>query len=249
MYTFAIQISPDSKSAYFKDYVDVATHELKSTFDGLKFQHNRVGSLDFLFIEAEENQLPHLARLSFVQGCYRVHGNHLEPLHVEASFKLHEDFVFGSKYKGKTSERLTQLMLNVGLSAIGNPSPKKAKLLDPMCGRGTTLFWAARYGMKAKGIEQDPKALEDIRRNFKKWTKLHKTKHTLQEGTVGKSKKKGHGKFLELNVVDTHLKFIIGDARDARRHQRRNIQPHRERPALRRAALYHREDTQSSSGH
>lgn len=170
MFTFAIQISPGAKSAYFKDYIDVAQQELRFVFKDLDFQHQRIGPLDFFLVKAQEDQLPKLARLSFVQGCYRIHNNHLEPLAQEGEFHLHEDFVFGSKYKGKTSETLTQLLINVGLAAIGNPAAKKVKLLDPMCGRGTTLFWAARYGMKAKGIEQDPKALDDIRRNFKKWT-------------------------------------------------------------------------------
>ena len=195
MSNYAIQISPEAKSAYFSEYIQVAEYELKSTFSDLKFQHHRVGPLDFFFVDAEENQLPQLSRLSFVQGCYRIHHDRLEPLEIQAHYHLHADFVFGSKYKGKTSERLTQMLINVGLAGLGNPSPKKVKLLDPMCGRGTTLFWAARYGMKARGIEQDPKALEDIRRNFKKWTKIHKVKHSLQDGFVAKGKKKNQGKF------------------------------------------------------
>ena len=31
---------------------------------------------------------------------------------------------------------------------------------------------------------------------------------------MGKTNKKNQGKFLEINVADTHLKFVIGDSRD-----------------------------------
>jgi SAM-dependent methyltransferase len=214
MARFALQISSQAQAAYFKSFIEVALQELHFSFGDLNAEHRPIGPFNFLWVEATEDQIPKLARLSFVQGCYRIHDNHLEPLVQTGDFSLHEDFVFGSKYKGKTSERLTQLLINVGMAALGNPTPKKMKLLDPMCGRGTTLFWAARYGMKARGIEQDAQALEDIRRNFKKWTKIHKVKHTLKDGFVGKANKKNQGKFLELNVADTHLKFVIGDARD-----------------------------------
>jgi len=88
-------------------------------------------------------------------------------------------------------------------------------LLEPMCGRATTLLWAMRYGLKARGIEQDTKAIEDIHRNLKKWTKLHRQKHKLSEGFIGESKKKKLGDFLDFSAEDTTMRVVNADARNA----------------------------------
>jgi SAM-dependent methyltransferase len=211
----ALLISPEAKSAYFKDYLDVATQELSAVLPGMAAQHRQVGALEFLELECEEAVLPTLARLSFVQGMFSIDGPQLTPLVVTTGFTGHEDFVFGSKYKGKTNERLTQLLINLGLAAIGAGSGENVKLLDPMCGRGTTLLWAMRYGIKARGIEQDVKALADVHQSLKKWSKLHRQKHQLREGSIGKADKKGIGKFLEYTTEEGAMKMVIGDARNA----------------------------------
>ena len=84
-----------------------------------------------------------------------------------------------------------------------------------MCGRGTTLAWAMRYGMKARGIERDGKVLQDVRRELKKNCKLHRQKHQLREGSIGKAAKGKSGHFLEFNADDVGMKIVTGDAREA----------------------------------
>jgi len=214
MMKIALQISPEAGGAYFKDYVEIAKLELETVFPGSSPVHRAVGTLDFLVMDTEEDALVQLMRLSFAQGIYAVHGEHLEPLDVRGDFGLHEDFVFGTKYRGKTNARLTQMLINVGLAAIGNPDPGKVKLLDPMCGRATTLLWAMRYGMASRGIEHDPKALEDIRRNIKKWTKLHRVKHSLKEGTSGRARRGPQTKYMVFKAAETDMRVYIGDSRD-----------------------------------
>ena len=66
-----------------------------------------------------------------------------------------------------------------------------------------------RYGMDGYGIEVDTKAIEDIRRNLKKWTKLHRQKHKMKEGFVGKSNRQGKGKFLSFVAEDQIMKVVI----------------------------------------
>ena len=55
------------------------------------------------------------------------------------AFSFIQDFMFGTKYRGKTHELLTQYMLNLGLFHLRPTRTQKVTLLDPMCGRGTTL--------------------------------------------------------------------------------------------------------------
>ncbi|MEH6589496.1 MAG: hypothetical protein V7746_04510 [Halioglobus sp.] len=215
----ALLISPEAKSAYFKDYLDVAAQELSVVLPGAAALHRQVGTLDFLELECEDTALESLARLSFVQGIFSIDGLNLTPLEVTAGFTGHEDFVFGSKYRGKTNERLTQLLINVGLAAIDADNVANVKLLDPMCGRGTTLLWAMRYGIKARGIEQEVKVLAEVRQSLKKWSKIHRQKHLLREGSISKADKKGakkgEGKFLEYTTEAGGMKIVIGDACNA----------------------------------
>ncbi len=208
----ALQISPEAKSAYYADYLNVARAELNRLF-GIEAELMRVGPLEFFILDTEE--IERLTRLSFVQGVYRLEGELLRPLDISPAFRLHEDFVFGGKFRGKTNERLTQMLINLGLAAIGRDSGEGVKLLDPMCGRATTLLWAMRYGMQAWGIEQDVKALEDIQRHIKKWTKLHRQKHKLAEGHIQGGKKKGRGALLDFSAEEASMRVVIGDARKA----------------------------------
>ena len=133
------------------------------------------------------------------------------PIDQKANFYLHADFIFGSKFKGKTNERLTQLMLNAICSIVNKEKPK---ILDPMCGRGTSLFWALAYGLKAKGIEKDLRSIEDIQRNVKKWNKLRKANLKFEEGFVSSKNKAGIGKYFMMSSPESHYKHVIGDSKD-----------------------------------
>jgi len=214
MQEIAIQISPEAKGAYFADYLSVARSELAQLFGPIAATHWQVGPLEYLRIPAAGIAPGMLLRLSFAQGLYAVEGELLRPLDLCVDFRLHEDFVFGSKFRGKTNERLTQLLLNVGLAAIGGVAPG-LRLLDPMCGRATTLLWALRYGMDASGIEQDAQAIDDIHRHLKKWCKLHRQKHTLQEGFLQARNRQGMGRYLDFAAEGGRMRVAIGDARQA----------------------------------
>ena len=50
------------------------------------------------------------------------------------------------KYKGKTNEAFTMHLINQALCAAKLPEGRPVTLLDPMCGRGTTLFQAVNRG-------------------------------------------------------------------------------------------------------
>ncbi len=215
MSKIAVQISPEAKAAYFSDYLHVARSEARQVLGDIEIEYTRKGALEFFILEDERLRLERILRLSFVQGVYAVEGDLLRPVDLAADFRLHEDFVFGSKYKGKTNERLTQMLINIGLSAIAKETAEGVRLLDPMCGRATTLLWAMRYGMTARGIEHDAKALADIQRNLKKWSKLHRQKHKMYEGFIGETRKKSIGKFIDFTAEESSMRMVVGNACDA----------------------------------
>ena len=209
----ALQISPEAKAAYFADYIQVVEQELNSVLSKQPLNYLKKGALEFFELELTDEEIEQALQLSFTQGIYHIEGELLRPLDITTTFPLHDDFIFGSKFKGKTNERLTQMLVNVGLASITTNPQQGISLLDPMCGRATTLLWAMQYGMKARGIERDPQALDDINRNLKKWTKIHRQKHKMADGFIGGAKK--NGKFLEFSAVDTSMRVAIGDAREA----------------------------------
>ena len=196
-------ISPLTRGAYFQEALEVAEAELLALYP--EVTHERVirGALSFINLDLPISEAPNIARLSWVQALFEpLEGGALRPLEVEASYELPDALVWGSKYRGKTNELVTQLALNLAIS-YGAPAPsgKRGALLDPMAGRGTTLLWAARYGLDGYGVERERDALEHFQRDVKRQTKLHKIKHKEQKGVVG-HKKSPLGRFFELTWAE-----------------------------------------------
>lgn len=213
MRKIALQISPEARTAYFADYLDVAETELAQV-TGLKPEEFvQFGELEFFLLNCPEERDEELLKLSFVQGLFEIGDGSYFPLNKAFEYQLHRDFVFGSKFKGKTNERLTQLLLNVGLSVIDCPIGEPIRLLDPMCGRGTTIMWGMQYGFRCKGIDRDEAALEDIVRNTKKWCKVHRTKNKFERGALGDKKRRNSPRYLDVTLEGQRARFVTGDAR------------------------------------
>jgi hypothetical protein len=214
-----ILISPLAKMAYFGDYLEVAMAEL-GLFLNADSQVVRFGEMEFIEIQVEAEQVAHtcsnLSRLSFVQGIFQRSGEVLTPINVEPGFCYPEELVFGQKYQGKTNELVTQLAINVGLSFLNLTATNNINLLDPMAGRGTTLLWAARYGMDSRGIEIDRKSADLFYSHVKKQCKLQKLKHKATSGQVGKNTKKKAGMFNRFSLGNESMMMVHGDSRNAR---------------------------------
>ncbi|WP_299057151.1 site-specific DNA-methyltransferase [uncultured Nocardioides sp.] len=104
-------------------------------------------------------------------------GDLLRPVAVERPELLDDDLVTIPKYPGKTNEQFTRLMLNLALAAVRRP-PGRRRVLDPMCGRGTTLTTAVRLGHEAVGVDRDPKALDATAAFLKTYLRRGRVKHT-----------------------------------------------------------------------
>ena len=210
MARYALLISPRADAAYFAQSQEVARAELAAHMPTAEIESISHGDMHFLTLEAKAIQLTTLLRLSCVQGVFELTDGGLTPVNQTAEFALHPDFIWGEKYRGKTNETLTQLLINLCLAE----HPLAQTLVDPMCGRATTLLWGMRYGLKTAGIEQDPQAMIDLQRGLKKWTKLHRTKHKLDQGWVHKNNKHGIGKSLDFSADGAFMRVVTGDTAD-----------------------------------
>ena len=86
MKKIAVQISPEAKSAYFKDYLQVAKQELRQVMADPDIEYRQAGTLEFFDLDCEEEDLSRLLRLSFVQGLYSIEGACLAPIDKSADF-------------------------------------------------------------------------------------------------------------------------------------------------------------------
>ena len=127
------------------------------------------------------------------------------------------------KYKGKTNETFTSFLLNMAIfSSVGAPRFEGGlRVLDPMCGRGTSLFVALAHGHDAFGIEIDPKNVQEMHNFTKRYLTYEHFKHKedVQGLTVGG--KKGGEKTTFVLSADAEaykaghvqkLCFVHGDA-------------------------------------
>jgi hypothetical protein len=213
-------VSPLVRGAYFADYRRVAEAELLAHYPDTAIRFEAIGSLEFLEVDLPVAQAPALARLSFVQGLFEGDGDRLVPLSIAPAYRLDDDWVYGSKYAGKTNELATRLAINVALRLCASRGAGQAPLtlLDPMAGQGTTLLWAMRYGLNARGIELDPRVLDGLRNHIGKQTRRHRIRHTLDTGSTGPARSRsrdGTGRFLRVTVDDCALQLIIGDSAHA----------------------------------
>jgi hypothetical protein len=121
-----------------------------------------------------------LAQLSAIYALYQVRHGLLRPLMINTTGRLDDDLVTIQKYPGKTNEQFTRLLLNVTLlSSALAPGllDRQFAVLDPLCGRGTTLNQALRLGFDAAGVEHDRKDFEAYATFIKTWLKRKKLKH------------------------------------------------------------------------
>jgi SAM-dependent methyltransferase len=120
-----------------------------------------------------------IASLSNVYAAFELAGGALRPLELPAVDMLSDDLVTIQRYQGKTNEHLTRLMLNLALAATGCGPGSRATVLDPACGRGTTLNHALLRGLDAVGMEIEKAAVDAYALFLRTWLQEHRLKHRL----------------------------------------------------------------------
>lgn len=199
----SLLITPLAQGAYFAQTPEVAEAELRSLHPDASVTLEQTHTLTWLHTDLEPSRA--LARRSFVQAQF-VDGSHVD---LDPEWALPAGVVSGAKYKGKTNELVTQMALNLALDHLGDLPPT---LLDPMAGRGTTLLWAARHGIEAWGVEQDPRARDDLERHVKRQAKLERFKHKHSAGSVGPRRKDDGGRFVDFRLGERGIRLVTGDS-------------------------------------
>jgi tRNA G10 N-methylase Trm11 len=130
-------------------------------------------------------ELAVVSNLSSLHAAYVVEADVLRPVSVTPLRRHDDDVTTIQRYVGKTNEALTHLLVNLALAASADGFPRvlrgePVRLLDPACGRGTTLNRAVVYGMDAVGVEHDRKDVEAYEAFLVGWLKDKRLKHEVE---------------------------------------------------------------------
>lgn len=161
-----------------------------------------------------------LARHSAFLALFARHDGLLDPLEVPAHGLFDDDLVTIPKYSGKTNEQFTRLLLNVTLATVACPTGRRWTVLDPMCGRGTTLAHALIGGHDAAGVEIDAKSVEAMAAFWRTWLRRKRLKHSADVSPV-RREGKSIGKRFDVEVrpskdaTASHLTVFTGDTRQS----------------------------------
>lgn len=195
---YALLVAPSANRVYAGDAPRLLAAELSVTAAALGLgdidpQPEQIAGLEHLVFAADDEPL--LARLvaasSAAYALYAREGSLLRPVELPGANRFSDDLVTIQKYTGKTNEQLTALLTNVTLAASAKPRllvEGKGRLLDPVCGRGTTLNLALLRGFDAFGVDVDRSDVEAYSTFLRTWARTHRLPHTHAFAPVRRNK-------------------------------------------------------------
>jgi SAM-dependent methyltransferase len=154
-----------------------------------------IAGVEYVTFTADELTDRDVAYLTNASGMYALferHGEHLKPVPLRPLDRFDDDLVTIQKYQGKTNEQFTKLLLNVTiLSSVsaGEMLDRRLRVLDPLCGRGTTLNQALTYGYDAAGLDLDGKDFEAYAAFVQTYLKRKRIKHQADVVPVRRERK------------------------------------------------------------
>jgi SAM-dependent methyltransferase len=158
-----------------------------------------IGGVPYVTFEAGElsqRDAGLLASLSALYALFKVtDGESLRPVPLRRLDRFDDDLLTILKYSGKTNEQFTRLLLNVTLASskfagdLAAPGGRRLAVLDPLCGRGTTLNQALMYGFDAYGADIDARDVEAYAVFIQRWLKDKRLKHQADFSPVRRDRK------------------------------------------------------------
>src|SRR5215472_5178474 len=169
MARYALLILPSANRVYTEASVGLTRAELEVFNRSVlgrrlsQMGQTTIGGVPYVTFAAERidhGDAAFLANLSCAYALFQAEGDVLRPVELDRLDRFDDDLITIQKYQGKTNEQFTKLLLNVTLLSSAFASEmlcRKFAVIDPLCGRGTTLNQALMFGFDAAGIESDRK--------------------------------------------------------------------------------------------
>lgn len=197
MHKYLILQDPGHNRVYYKQSQKLSMAELKlacSKFGSEchNFDLKTIADIRYFYFEAaneiSEIELEILSRLSFVFAIFKLENFANKECLIPMAKKKYEyvDPKISSllKYSGKTNEIFTKMMIDVAYLSSGFYGEKQIRLLDPIAGKGTTLFEGIVHGFDVAGIEIEQKSVHELCVFFKRYLETERYKHSIRKGNV-----------------------------------------------------------------
>lgn len=195
MSSYALLVAPSSNRVYAGQAARLTVAELSAFGEAVlpgggplhKLDQIELGGVGYVGFETEapltDRDLGYLSRVSTAYALFEVDGAWLRPVRLRSLDRYDDDLVTIPKYPGKTNEQFTQLLLNLTVLASGRAGrllDDRLVVLDPLCGRGTTLNQALRYGYDAIGIESSAAHVDAYATFLRTWLRRKRLKHKVE---------------------------------------------------------------------
>lgn len=185
-----------------------------------------IGANEFLVFSLKEARPEILMKVSMHSSaclfCEITQGETLRPLPPYRNQGLPMELPHILKYKGKTNVDFTRMMLHCAWALSAYPMENSLRLLDPMCGKATTLFCGAAYGMKTWGMDVSKKKLQEADGYLERFLQMHRWKYqrnvksfTLKKGFVRATEYISGKNAAELKTAPNQLTMMEADLRTA----------------------------------
>jgi hypothetical protein len=219
MNDYALLLLPSANRVYSDAAVDLTVAELEvfnaSVLGGrltaiAPAAIGGVGYVTFTSDDLTKRDVAFLSNASAAYALFQRHGDLLGPVQLTPLDQFDDDLITIQKYAGKTNEQFTKLLLNVTLLAsasAGDMLDRKLRVMDPLCGRGTTLNQVLTYGYDAAGVDLDGKDYEAYSGFIRTYLKRKRIKHQVDEGPVRRERK----------IVAKRLKVTLGATKESYR--------------------------------
>jgi SAM-dependent methyltransferase len=182
----------------------------------------RLGGVPYVGVRTvgpfSDRDVAHLSNVSSGYALFARTGELLRPVTLTPMACFDDDLITIPKYAGKTNEQFTRLLLNLTVLASSRAHElagvsvgrRRLTVLDPLCGRGTTLNQALMYGYDAIGVETDGRHVDAYAAFLRTWLRRKRLKHTVEMTQVRRERKR-IARRLAVTLAPTREAYRDGD--------------------------------------
>lgn len=242
---YALLANPGHNRVYFEESVKLSVSELNILFGRTvvrcsEARQEDIANIAYITFSTENplnaRELEILSRVSFVYAIFEQKEEAGQVCLVPIA-KTDDPFMDSNvstilKYKGKTNELFTRMMINLALFSSDFWDKTGLKLLDPVAGKGTTLFEGLIAGFDLYGIEIGPKVANETYHYFKKYLETEKYRHTAKAEKINTGDKAVNAIRYKFQLAKTKedmknnrfktFELIAGNSVFANRYYRKN---------------------------
>jgi len=196
MADYALLLLPSANRVYTTAARELAAAELAVLTTALALtvtdvRPDTLAGVDYLLFSSpdlDDRAVRPLGNLSAAHAMFEQQApDRLRPVPMSRLDRYDDDLITILKYPGKTNEQFTKLLLNVTAAscAAGREMvDRPLSVLDPMCGRGTTLNQALMYGWSCAGVDIDRRDFDSYATFLRTWLERKRLKHSLTVESV-----------------------------------------------------------------